>query len=116
MGTKTAETQELQNQIKELVAKLGWSQNRLAREIYVELNEVDDDREIGRFQERLKKDLSRKTTKPQRLEEYINVILRHVDAEKLDIVKNRYVPLGFLSSSLTSGLAKISAEIDEKFK
>ena len=66
MGTKQ-EALEVQSQIKSLAAELGWTQNRLAQILYTELNEWDDDNEILKFQERLKKELQRSTTKIDRL-------------------------------------------------
>lgn len=104
MGTNTEKTQALQAQIRDLISKLGWTQNRLARELYIEINEWDDENEIKSFQEKIKKELSRKTTKPERLQAHIDFIMAHPDAEKIDLVLNRYVPLGSISSSLIQGL------------
>lgn len=107
-------TEKLQKDIKEIIAKLGWSQNRLALEIYMSENEVDNDDEITRFEGKLKKELFRSTTKPQRLNEYLDIIARHSDFEKLDIIIPRYHSSGILSEEMEAGLKKISLMISKK--
>ena len=114
MGTKQ-ESHELLLQIKGLIAELGWTQNRLARILYSELNEWDDEDEIFRFPEKLKKELQRPTTKADRLKVYLDVMVRHPDAQKLDVVMNRYIPQGSISSSLSKGMKDISTEIDNAY-
>jgi len=114
MGTKQ-ESHELLLQIKGLIAELGWTQNRLARILYSELNEWDDEDEICRFQEKLKKELQRPTTKADRLKVYLDVMVRHPEAQKLDVVMNRYIPQGSISSSLSKGMKDISTEIDNAY-
>lgn len=114
MGTNR-KTVELQRQIKSLIAELGWSQNQLARNIYTELHEWDDDEEILVFQERLKKELQRPTTKPEKIEKYISIIVSHPDAKRLDTSFNKYVPAGAISDALSRGMSEISREIDAVF-
>ena len=114
MGTKQ-EVSIIQSQIKSLSAKLGWSQNRLAQIIYTELNEWDDDDEIHKFQERLKKELLRPTTKLERLRVYLDVIVNHPEAQKIDLVFNKYSPQGSISDSLSKGMSEISQEIDHTY-
>lgn len=106
---------ELQSQIKKLIVELGWSQNRLARILYTELNDWDDDDEITKFQEKLKKELQRSTTKVERLRIYLDVIIRHPDAQKLDVVFNKYIPCNSISSSLSEAMEDISQEIDNAY-
>lgn len=114
MGTKQ-ESLEILSQIKELIAELGWSQNRFARILYAELHEWDDEDELLKFQERLKKELQRPTTKPDRLKAYLDLIVRHPEAEKLDVVLNRYVPQNSISLSISKGMESISSEIDNAY-
>ncbi len=64
MGTEQT-TLQLQGEIKRLIQQLGKSQNEAARLIYTETNEFDDEDEIKRFEGRFKKQLQRKTTKPE---------------------------------------------------
>jgi hypothetical protein len=107
-------TEKLQKDIKEIIAKLGWSQNRLAREIYMSENAVDNDDEITRFEGKLKKELFRSTTKPERLNEYLDIIARHPEFEKLDIIIPRYHSSGILSEEMETGMKKISLMISKK--
>lgn len=114
MGTKQ-EALEIQAQIKALVAELGWSQNRLAQILYAEQNEVENRDEILKFQERLKKELQRPTTKVERLRAYLDVIVRHPEAQKLDVVFNKYIPQCSITPELSQGMKGISQEIDRAF-
>lgn len=114
MGTKQ-EVLEIQSHIKSLAVELGWTQNRLAQILYTELHEWDDDDEILKFQERLKKELQRSTTKVERLKKYLEIVVNHPDAQKLDVVFNKYVPQNAISSSLSKEMAKVSQEIDNVY-
>lgn len=114
MGTKQ-ESIELQAQIKKLTVELGWSQNRLARILYTELNEVDNKDEIAKFQEKLKKELQRSTTKVERLQIYLDVIIGHPETQKLDVVSKKYIPQNSISSSLSEAMGDISQEIDNAY-
>jgi len=113
------QTKILQKELKEIIAKLGWSQKRLAREIYIQEVDDNDDNferertEIKKFEERIKKDLSRDTTKPKRLSHYLEIIARHPDFDKLDIIIPRYHSAGILSDELEAGMIKISQTIFE---
>lgn len=112
MGTKQ-ESLGLLSQIKDLIAELGWSQNKLARILYTELHEWDDEDEILKFQEKLKKELQRPTTKADRLNMYLDIVIRHPEAQKLDVVLNRYIPQKSISSNLSKAMESISSEIDK---
>jgi hypothetical protein len=48
-------TTELQNEIRMIANKLGWSLARTAREIYIEKNDIDNDDEIRRFEQKFSK-------------------------------------------------------------
>lgn len=111
MGT-ALDTAEIQDQIRKVIAELGWSQNKLARIIYTETHEIDDEQEIGRFQEKIKKDLKRPKTKPETLQTYLSIILNHPESIKLDVTLGKYLPSGYLQDSLVAGMRKISKELD----
>ncbi|WP_114711972.1 hypothetical protein [Vibrio cholerae] len=108
MGTKN-----LQKQIKEIIATLGWTQNQLARVIYTELNDCDVESEILKFEGKLKKALYRSTTKPELLNSYLSIISRHPDFEKLDKVKCSYKSTGFLSDEVEQKMRIISQSLDK---
>ncbi|MDM5139525.1 hypothetical protein OB959_06900 [Aeromonas bestiarum] len=115
MGTNQ-ESIEIQFQIKCLIAELGWTQNKLAEILYIELNDIDNEDEMERFKERLKKELQRSTTKAEKLKAYLDVIVRHRDTQKIDVVFNKHIPLGSISSTLSQAMGDISKEIDKTYK
>ncbi|MCK7596466.1 hypothetical protein M0G74_04175 [Microbulbifer sp. CAU 1566] len=115
MGTKS-ETTRLQQEIKQLIDELGWKQNLIAEKIYYEENDTDNEDELRRFQERFKKELSRGTTKPERLKKYLSMIPDLPGAEGIDLVSNKFVPTGAISDALVTGLKAISKEIDTEIR
>ena len=104
-------TDKLQSEINSIINKLGWSKNRLAREVYVATFDDDNEVEIKRLEERLKKELSRSSTKPERLEEYLQIISRNREFEKLDLVLPVFIKNKYLSDNVMSGMATISKTI-----
>ncbi|WP_027330545.1 hypothetical protein [Marinimicrobium agarilyticum] len=112
MGTK--EVEELQKAIKDLCARVGWSQKQLARELHWELDDVQNEDEERQFEERLKKDLFRATTKPGRLQYYLDIMRALPDVEKADLVVPHYNSTKELDPELESALTELSAEITRK--
>lgn len=106
-------TAELQEEIKSLLGKLKWSQKRLGRELYYAKYDDDDAVEISRSEEKAKKDLSRKSTKPEVLQSYLDVIVQHNEFKKLDIVVPVYQKSGALSEDVERGMLQISKVISE---
>jgi hypothetical protein len=104
-------TIELQNEIKSLIAKLKWSQKRLGREFCIAIHDYDNDDEIRRYEEKVKKDLSRSTTKPELLLSYLEVISQHSEFENLDLVIPFYRKSGVLSDVTEKGMNSISKSI-----
>ena len=111
MGTKL-EAQELQRQLKDLCASVGWSQNKLARVLYQELYAQDDDVGVRRFQERLKKALQRDSTKPERLRHYLEIAHRCQAAEQQQHCFQRPEKVGYISETMSIEMKRITAEID----
>jgi hypothetical protein len=111
MGTKQ-EAQEIKAQIKSLAAELGWTQNQLAQKLYMELHEVENDAEMVKFQERFKKDLQRGTTKVEKLQRYLELMVNHYDAKKINLNFKKHIPLKTISLALSKAMKEISKEID----
>lgn len=109
-------TNEVQKQIKEIISALGWTQKKLARVIYTELNDFDDEVEIIKFEERVKKDLTRSTVKVEKLESYLSIIRKNSEFEKIDFVITDYKPTNFISSFLVKEMKATSKLLDEKLK
>ncbi|MGH1450918.1 MAG: hypothetical protein ACRBBM_16050 [Pseudomonadaceae bacterium] len=111
MGTETA---ELQTQIKDLLDGLGWSRKRFAREIHeVECSPADTESEIASFEERIKKQLIRKTTKPAVLRRYLEILGCHEDFAELGMVVPRFYKPAAISQELFEGMKMISKRLDE---
>lgn len=116
MGTE--KTQELQAIIKELCARAGWSQKRLAREIYITLQEYDDedDIEINRFEEKLKKALSRPTTNPEQLQRYLDVMRDMNAIKKADLIVPQYHSTNVLDPELEKAMLEVSKQLTKRLR
>ena len=101
-------TTELQEQIKRLLGKLKWSQKRLGRELYYAKYDDDDVTEINRHEEKAKKDLTRKSTRTEVLQTYMDIIENHNEFQKLNILIPTYQKTGVLSERIESGMNNIS--------
>jgi len=86
---------------------------RLGREIYIATFDDDNDDEIKKFEENIKKDLSRKTIAPQKLKGYLKIISRHHEFKKLDIIIPIYQKSNLLSEDLQKGMLNISKAINK---
>lgn len=119
-GTKTEEqreTAELQAQIKKIIKQLGWSQNQFAKSYYTHTHDWDDDDEILKFQECLKKELQRTTTSKERLLTYLYFLNQDEKVQKMDLVANKHIPLGSgLSQTFIIEMEKISKFIDSEMQ
>jgi len=108
------ETEELQDQIRSLISELNWKTPKLAEVLYIALNDdevSDEENEIKLFYEKLKGHLKRKTTPPQLLNSYLNIITSHPEYIKSSVVSARYIPSDSISETLRSGLKSISKSI-----
>lgn len=101
-------TTEFQEEIKRLLGKLKWSQKRLGRELYYAKYDDDDVVEIRRHEEKVKKDLIRKSTKTEVLQSYMDIIVNHDEFQKLDLMVPTYQKNGVLSERMESGMNNIS--------
>lgn len=101
-------TAELQSEIKGILATLKWSQKKFARVIYAETNDIDKENEIARFEESLKKDLSRPTTKPERLVEYLRILSLQDEFQKSGMILPVYSKSGLLSETMEESMKDIS--------
>ncbi len=115
MGTKQ-EVLNIQSQLKSLMSEVGWTQNKLARIIFTELSETDNEGEMRAFQERFKKALQRDTTKVELLETFLEIAVSHPDAKDAKNIYKKYSSNNLLSPLLYDGMRKISQEIDESLK
>ena len=107
---------DLQQEIKSLLKIVGWSQKKLARELYMDEFEDDDEVEIKRREEKLKKALSRTTTQIELLSSYLCFIKNHNAFIKKRFISNVYYPSDVLNKEQISGLKSFSEMIDMKLE
>ncbi|WP_417663522.1 hypothetical protein [Pseudomonas sp.] len=112
MGTKT---EQLQREIKNLIKQLGWSQKRFARELLAMTDEGDcaNEKEVGQYEERVKKYLSRPTTNPELLQRYLHQLQHHDAFSNLKVVVPHFVPVEGFNIDLVKGMQLISMRLDE---
>lgn len=108
------DAKKLQGEIKKLIRQMGWTQARAARCIYCELNELDDDTEIRRYEESFKKQLNRPTTSAEYLKRVYDILCRQRPARDLRKIKPTYVPGPSLHPAIQDGMLKISQEFDRE--
>ena len=107
------EVKKLQDAIKLRLAETGMSQADLAKKIFVEENDEDDDLALQHFINALKKQLNRTSTPITKLRRYWEILL--MDRRGLE---DRYssVASSHLSKDVLKQMNQISAEIDAHFK
>lgn len=112
MGT---ETWELQQEIRKVIRRLGWSQRRLARELEALLDEdaMSTTKEVRQFEERLRKQLNRPTVAPQLLRRYLDLIKQHEDFARSTMIVPQFVPTGRFSLSFENRMREISEKLDD---
>lgn len=113
MGT---ETHRLQEEIKALIARMGWSQRTLAGELWSLEYDTDfpQKEDVDRFAERLKKHLTRRTAAPEKLQHYLELIQQHDQFRQLDLIVPRLVPSAGFSPEFLEGMRKISVGLDDE--
>lgn len=116
MGT---ETQRLQYEINGLIKQLGWSQKRFARELQA-MDEDDADRwttgeeQTSRYEERVKKQLTRPTVAPELLRRYLQQLQSHEAFAHLDVIVPYFEADARVPPELLEGMRKISAMLDDQ--
>jgi hypothetical protein len=109
----TTETEELQNNIKELIHRLGWSIPKLAEVIYTTTHDdfEYEENELKKFKDTLKHQLARKKTKPNLLKKYLDIISQDSDFKKNCLITPFYVRNINLNSSMIQRMSKSSKAI-----
>jgi hypothetical protein len=110
------ESKQLILEIKRVCEQLGLSQKDLAKIIFHELNDDDNEKHIKDFSYVFAKQIQRPTTQPERLKEYLSVISRLPEFKKSDLVRNKYIPLGNLSNFMQEEMLRISKGLDVKLR
>lgn len=103
-------------EIRQLIKRVGWSQNRAAEVIYTKLVECFTEDELKSFQEKFKKQLQRGSTSIERLSKYLEILRWDSDVKHSGAVLNTYVPSGELSLGLSAELRVLSEEIGNRVR
>lgn len=104
----TIETEKAQSYFKELLNSQGWSLSKFAIEHHIATTEIDNDKERNTYIEKIKKQISRKSTKLELINSYISFLQNHYDFNKtIHIVPKNYSS-GKFDVMLEKGLAEIS--------
>ena len=112
-------TEELQSQIKSVIAALNWKLPKLAEVLFVAMNDddiYDEQSEVNAFYEKLRGHLKRKTTPPELLNNYLNIITNHPEYIKSDTVVTKYVKYSGISDDVRSDIEAVSKAITLRVK
>ncbi|HGS4675886.1 hypothetical protein [Vibrio paracholerae] len=112
MGTHDSD--ELKKEIKELLGVLEWSQRQLARELYMDEFDDDDAVELRKYEERVRKALSRSKNQTELLYGYLCFIKNHYAFRKTRLISNAYQKPDVLSREQFEMMKAVSKLIDEK--
>lgn len=94
---------------------MGWSLRDLAE--VIDTARCDEGEEAPeRFLETLKKQLTRSSTSPDKLEDYLQIMKNDRRYEKLAEVRQDYVSLGILNNDVEDRVRRISERVAEKVK
>ena len=104
---------QLQAIIKQKLEELGISQAALAKKIFVEDHDEDDERALARFTETLKKQLQRASTPPEKLHRYMEILL--ADRRGLE-ARHLCVASSYLTKQVLHDMHQLSAAIDERLR
>ncbi|HHT7865501.1 hypothetical protein [Pasteurella multocida] len=120
MKKRASETKKLQNALKSLLQEAGWSKKKLAEKIVDDHARAGnpDDRDVQTEYEKIKKLLSRPTTKPETLKFYINFLINHRETKQHEFVKHPKINLNdfeLWEQEILKGVAQISSEFFSEF-
>lgn len=101
-------------ELEDALALLGWSRARLARAVHVATHDDDDPAAIAREAQRIKKAFQRATTKPERFERYLKIVLADPEYTRHGHVVPRYVANDALAPALVAGLGRMSDQLSRQ--
>lgn len=111
MGAGQIGTNELQSEIRKDLKSLGWSVRIFADVIFEEVYGDDGAEDMSVFYEKIKKHLSRKTTPPEKLIKYVDILRRHPDYKSVLGVTPIFVNSGELNKDFLNKMSDISKNI-----
>ncbi len=115
MGTKMTESEKKQKELKDLIKKIGFTQNKFAQYFYNE-TESENEVETKQFQEKFKKQLHRKTTDIEIIDTYLKFLVELPAFAKLNDIKPNYIANNNFSDIFNKRMKKISESITKSLE
>ena len=115
MGTEITELEKKQNELKDWIKKIGFSQNKFAQYFYNDMISENEE-ETKQFQETFKKQLRRKTTKIDIIDKYLEFLFKLSEFEELNNIKLNYIVNNDFGDIFNKRMKKISKNITNKLK
>lgn len=106
----------LVEEIRQLIKRVGWSQNKAAEVIHEVLDNSHTEGELKLFQEKFKKQLQRGSISIERLSKYLEILRWDSDVKRSGAVLNTYVSSGELSQGLSAELRVLSEEVGNRVR
>lgn len=103
-----------QQELKEWLRKVGLSQNEFAALYLLEFDENCTDEDIKRFQENFKKQLTRKTTKPEIIDNYLSFLFTTEKFKEVGYFKPQSHTDDLLGENVKRIMRNISKKLTDK--
>ncbi|MGM0497924.1 MAG: hypothetical protein ACQESJ_08405 [Bacteroidota bacterium] len=126
MGTELKKKEEIreeinkiQNDIKEVLGKIGWKIPRFAERVFYEKFNTDVEEEIKRFIEKFKKDIHRNSSthlKLREIKEYQRILYDLDEVRKTDLILPRNLFKDKFSDEFNQKMKEVSKLIDDSLK
>lgn len=105
--------QEKQLELRTWLKKIGLSQKEFAAIFLEETYEYVTDEEVEKFQESFKKQLTRKSTKPERIDSYLEYLYTTEKFKEAGYIKPQSISEDILDPITAKMMKKISKELTE---
>ena len=122
MGTKNRKNHEendvfnKQNELKQGIKKIKWSQKKFARMHYCETHDTDNETEIENYCESFKKQLRRKTTDIERIETYLRFLYQTDEYRKSQTIRPLNTSSHMFEPTFNERMKRLSKSIDNQLR
>lgn len=105
---------DVQENIKQALDRMGWSQRRFAKVLFYEMtdDELDDSEyAIEKFYQNVKKYLQRPTTSIELLESYFVILTKQTEYKKAHLVHETTARLDFVDQSILKAVSSVGKDL-----
>lgn len=106
--------EERQKKLKEWIIKIGMTNKYFIESYCISIFNNPQEKEIGQYYEKFRKEITRKTTKVEVLEKYFEFLYSLDEFKKVGYVKPLYVEDDSFDDEFNKRMNKISKEITEQ--